>query len=283
MNIDAPAKINLYLHVTGKRPDGYHTLQSLMCCIDWYDRIHFDFDAAEISVSCSHPAVPEDRKNIAWQAAEAFFSALRHNGGVHIAIEKQIPVGAGMGGGSSDAATVLTALNAHYNTPFTLEQLMRIGLPIGADVPFFIFGKPALAAGIGEKLMPCPLVRLYTVLVLYPGIHVSTGVVFKAFDFHLTKHKKINTKHNSFENAGNLGALLENDLEKAAFGMYPEIQKIKETILEAGAQGALMSGSGSAVFGIFNTHEDACAAESRIRQTAIWGEGWLLRLAKMLQ
>jgi 4-diphosphocytidyl-2-C-methyl-D-erythritol kinase len=284
VEMDSPAKINLYLHVTGKRADGYHTLRSMMCCIDWYDRLIFDFGTPKISVTCVAPHVPEDRRNIAWQAAEVFFKALQKTDGVHVTIKKRIPVGAGLGGGSSNAASVLKALNTYYHQPFTMEELMQMGVSLGADVPFFIFGKPAIATGIGEQLNACELYHDYYFLLVYPGIYVSTADVYKAFDFCLTKDKKINTKHNSLKIADASGTFLENDLERAAFSMNPKIQTLKKVMLEAGAKGALMSGSGSTVFGLFDTWEDAVAAGKWIRQ---WGGGnlrggWRLHLSRMV-
>lgn len=289
MEVDAPAKINLGLHVTGKRADGYHTLESLMCCIGWFDRIRLDFNRPGISVSCAHPDVPEDRTNIAYQAAETFSGAIKKNIGVHIAIEKHIPVGAGLGGGSSDAAAVLKALNARWGDPFTMAQLMRMGLSIGADVPFFIFGKPALATGIGEKLAPCRLLQPCHALVIYPGIYISTAAVYKTFDFSLTKHEKINTKQNSIQVADASGMYrrirLYNDLENVAFSMHPRLREIKEAIGEAGAQGVLMSGSGSSVFGLFNSRQEALAASLRLEQwgnTGRHGDGWRQYIAELI-
>ena len=152
MKILSPAKINLFLQITGRRNDGYHDLVTLMCCVGLYDTVSLVFGAKETTVACDHPNVPEDETNLAFGAASLFLKALNKNEGVKIFIQKQIPVAAGLGGGSSNAAAVFLGLNRYYGYPFSTEELMSMGLSIGADVPFFIFQRPAIASGIGEKL-----------------------------------------------------------------------------------------------------------------------------------
>ena len=146
MKLLSPAKINLFLQVTGKRPDGYHELFSLMCCVDLFDTILLQFDFKNIRIESPHPQIPLDETNLAYRAAAVFFKALNVNDGLKIIIDKSIPIAAGLGGGSSNAASVLKGLNRHYGYPFSRNQLMSMGLDLGADVPFFIFGKPALAS-----------------------------------------------------------------------------------------------------------------------------------------
>jgi 4-diphosphocytidyl-2-C-methyl-D-erythritol kinase len=251
IELGSPAKINLFLKVTGKRPDGYHDLVSLMGCISLSDRVVLRTGAAAITVSCSFPGVPEDRSNLAVQAAELFYERHPASDRVAIEIEKQIPVGAGLGGGSSNAAAVLRGLNAHYGQPISVNQLSRMGASIGADVPFFLFGRPALATGIGERLTAFDGLDRWKVVVIYPGFSIPTASVYKKLNLGLTKcenHlKAFSLKQNGFLPAQHLC----NDLETVVIPRYPEIAVVKKKLLENGAIGALMSGSGSSVFGMF--------------------------------
>lgn len=253
----SPAKINLFLAITGKRADGYHELLSLFCPITLYDTLTLRFGEKLISVSCDHPDVPENEDNIAFKAARLFFRQMGKDEGVLISIDKQIPVAAGLGGGSSNAATVLTALNQYYNHPFSQDELAAIGLKIGADVPFFIFGKPALASGIGEKLIAVERIKPYKIIVIFPGFGVSTAEVYKKFNLRLTKCKK--QLKDSYFRSANIDAVncACNDLESVAEVLYPEISGVKEALIAQGAKIALMSGSGSSVFGLFSDMPEA--------------------------
>jgi len=257
----SPAKINLFLKVTGKRPDGYHNLVSFMCCIGLYDRVALRMGVTSVSVACSFPDVPEDSTNIAARAAELFYARYGSTDRVSIEIEKRIPVGAGLGGGSSNAATVLHGLNRHYGQPFSSAELMRMGASVGADVPFFLFGKPALAGGTGDRLTACSRLDRWEVVVIYPGFGISTAGVYKKLNLGLTKCKNqlksFFLKQNGFLPAQHLC----NDLETVVIPRYPEIEAAKRKLLENGAQGALMSGSGSSVFGMFSESEAARAAK----------------------
>jgi 4-diphosphocytidyl-2-C-methyl-D-erythritol kinase len=271
MEIQSPAKINLFLEVTGKRPDGYHNLSTLMCCIGLYDSISLSFGGKKTTVNCSHPNVPEDETNLAFRAARLFFDNANISEGVDIVIDKKIPVGAGLGGGSSNAAAVLKALNIFYDSPLQENVLMETGKSIGADVPFFIYGKPAHATGIGDILTPYPHLAAHPILLIYPSIPVSTAQVYKKMNLRLTKNKKINTKIDFKLNWGRgASKLLYNDLETVAFEICPEIKKAKVALLQSGAMGALMSGSGSAVFGIFENLENAKQALNALSHHRMW-------------
>jgi 4-diphosphocytidyl-2-C-methyl-D-erythritol kinase len=275
LTLVSPAKVNLFLHVTGKRPDGYHTLVSLMCPIGLRDTLHLAITGSRIRVNCGHPYVPEDQSNLAHVAAERFFRRLAsqrntRQRGVTITIDKHIPVAAGLGGGSSNAAAVLIGLNRCFDAPFSAPQLVEMGLAIGADVPFFLYGKPALATGIGERLRPYPQLRPYSVLVIYPGIRISTAEVYKNLDLALTNCKKklkdILLKHRAFDAA--LHSC--NDLESVTLPAFPEVRAAKSALLQQGAEGALMSGSGSAVFGLFTDPDKARDAEAALAGRANW-------------
>ena len=204
-----------------------------------------------------HPGVPEDRTNLAWRAADLFFTQLGTPATVRIAIDKQIPVAAGLGGGSSNAAAVLKALNRRYGTPFSHEALMEMGLALGADVPFFIFGKPAIARGVGEKLSPYEGIDPLTVLLIAFDFSVSTADVYKNLNLGLTKCKKINKSSLLKKQDCDVAHYLCNDLETVTTSMHPEISTAKKSLLDQGASGALMSGSGPTVFGLFSDAEKA--------------------------
>ncbi len=268
MKIQSHAKVNLWLHVTGKREDGYHTLNTLMCRIGLCDTITLERGGEGIRVSCDYPGVPEDAGNLVYRAADLFYSRLKETAGIRIAIEKKIPVGAGLGGGSSNAAAVLCGLNRLAGTPFSASELREMGLCLGADVPFFIEGRAALATGVGEVLTPFTGISPWKVLLVYPGFSVSTARVFKKLKFDLTKAEK-KIKGSSLNNGGSqnpsIGPFdparhLRNDLEPATARMHPGIHEVKRAISRNGAAGSLMSGSGSAVFGLFSDGDRAAEA-----------------------
>ncbi|MCP4690561.1 MAG: 4-(cytidine 5'-diphospho)-2-C-methyl-D-erythritol kinase [Desulfobacterales bacterium] len=269
MKIHTPAKINLFLAVTGKRSDGYHDLRTLMCPIGLYDTISLDVGRHETRVRCAHPSVPEDHTNLAHRAADLFFQSLPpgvapDGVGARISLEKRIPVAGGLGGGSGNAAGVLTALNRYFRAPFSRGELRAMGLRLGADVPFFIFGKPAFAAGVGEKLVHCPGLPPCFVLLITQKFAVSTGRVFKKLNLALTKCEK-KFKEPLLTNGGlDIVRYLCNDLESVTIGERPVVQEAKTALMEQGALGALMSGSGPTVFGLFNDAADARRAQEAL-------------------
>jgi len=283
MEILAPAKINLYLQVIGRRSDGYHELVTLMCCVSLYDKIALTFGKRDITVSCAHPQVPQDQTNLAQVAAGLFFkNHTRHSGsrdhGVEIAITKRIPVAAGLGGGSSDAAAVLLGLNRHYDNPFSKHELRAMGLEIGTDVPFFIDRKPAIATGIGEKLKPYNRLKPLIVLLVYPGFGVSTAGVYEKLNLGLTKSEKT-LRDVHFETAGlSIAEYACNDLETVTLAAHPDLLAIKESLLSLGAQSALMSGSGPTIFGLFSEKTRAQKANDSL----IRNDRWQVFLADLL-
>jgi 4-diphosphocytidyl-2-C-methyl-D-erythritol kinase len=271
MEVCAYAKVNLYLDVTGRRPDGYHELISLVCGIDLADTLRLQLNAGKDRVTCLHPDVPEDASNLALKAARRFFEAAGRDGHVDIVIEKRIPVGAGLGGGSSDAAAVLAALNTRFGRPLSHGTLLSIGRRIGADVPFFINGGPALAEGIGERLTPWPHLPANPLVLIYPGKPVSTAEVYRNLNLGLTGTPKI-SKRNIFrqlrENETDVCQLMYNALEPPAIALFPEIADAKQALMDSGADAALMSGSGSSVFGVFPDWHSAKKAYADIRQAS---------------
>ena len=275
MELQAPAKINLFLKVVGRRRDGYHELETLMCCIGVYDTLRLDMGQDQSGITCSVPQLPCDASNLALKAALNYNTALSSYTdippqNVFIHLTKRIPSGAGLGGGSSDAATVLKALNQHYGHPFDREKLLSMALEIGADVPFFIDGKPALARGVGEVLTPYDALPPWGVVVVYPGFGISTAEVFKNLNFGLTKCEK---PHRYFPfNKGKFDRFRHmcNDLESVAIRQFPVIEKIKKELLNQGAIGAMMTGSGSAVFGLFADLSSAQTAAKALAAPAEW-------------
>jgi 4-diphosphocytidyl-2-C-methyl-D-erythritol kinase len=278
MKILSPAKVNLFLKILGKRIDGYHELITLMCCIGLYDTVSLDVGDTNIAVSCDHPLVPNDESNLAFVAAHLFFKTLKKNEGVKIFIQKQIPVAAGLGGGSSNAAAVLLGLNRYYGYPFSKEDLMAMGLSIGADVPFFIFQRPAIATGIGEKLKAYPGLENLWILLVSPGFSVSTAEVYKKLNLGLTKCKK---KLKSFllnNQRFDPRCHLCNDLEAVTASKYPVINTVKKALLSHGALGALMSGSGPTIFGLFSDSDGASQANHALFRDY----GWKMYLADLI-
>lgn len=265
MRIVSPAKINLFLHITGKRADGYHELFTLMSCVGLSDAIRLDFNTDHVSITCGHDQVPRDITNHAFRAAAVFFEESRIKAGVTITIEKNIPVAAGLGGGSSNAAAVLNGLNRYFDNFFSHDQLHRIATGIGADVPFFLYGKPALATGIGDRLTVYPLLKQLPVIIINPNFSVSTAEIYKSFSFGLTNIKKpINDDFFTEKTEFNAAIHLVNDLEKITAARHPEIYQAKRRLLALGATGALMSGSGPSVFGIFSDAEAARQAYDKL-------------------
>jgi 4-diphosphocytidyl-2-C-methyl-D-erythritol kinase len=270
MKILSPAKINLFLQVIKKRPDGYHDLFSLMCCVSLFDTIHLHFGAPKIEIESSHPHIPLNETNLAHKAAALFFRTLGLTDGVKISIEKSIPVAAGLGGGSSNAAGVLSGLNRHYDFPLSRDQLISLGLALGADVPFMLFQKPAIASGIGEKLEAFTAPLPQNVILVHPGFRVSTAEVFQNLNLRLTKCKK-KIKETLFSRINhNIAHNLCNDLEAVTVSKYPEIESIKKQLIKQGAQGALMSGSGPTVFGLFSDEDKAGQALRAISGNPRW-------------
>ncbi len=275
--IPSPAKINLFLKVVGRRPDGYHEIITLLSRIGLFDTVVLAFDQPSISVDCSHPRVPEDRSNLAYQAASLFFEALSTHDGVAIYIDKVIPVAAGLGGGSSNAAAVLMGLNQHYGLPFEGKELMEIALKVGADVPFFLFRHVAVARGIGENLQAYDEVPPLSVVLVYPRFGVSTAWVYKNLNLRLTNEGKNFKIVKLNQDLSRIKDFLFNDLEQVTIRKFPEIKNIKKALLDLGAQTALMSGSGPSVFGLFEDLDQATKAIQRIGDRGKW-ETFLVEL-----
>ncbi len=269
MRIFAPAKVNLALRVVGKREDGYHLIDSLIVPINLYDEIRIGRrrkSMEELSVTCNDPQVPEGRRNLAYKSAALLLKQSKVRDSFHIHIKKRIPVGAGLGGGSSDAAATMLGLNRFLRLGWNRGSMLSLASSLGADVPFFVNGRAARARGIGEQLKLLPSFPRLWLVVLYPGFPVSTRWAYQNLDLKLTKLNK-NTRLNLYlQDPKELVRMLVNDLEGVTIPRHPRIALLKERLVQEGALGALMSGSGSSVYGIFAAEKGARKAFRRLRK-----------------
>lgn len=270
MKFLSPAKVNLHLEVLSKRPDGYHEIQTLMQRVDLSDEMEIHLGGRGIRLVSEGGGVPEGMDNLACRAARIFCEEFGIRGDLRIRLKKRIPVAAGLGGGSSDAATVLMGLNELLRAGGEEERLMALGAKIGADVPFFIFQKPALARGIGEKLAAVKLPRPLWFLMLIPPFQISAAWAYQAFDRLPGQKKESMRLRDSYGELADLLPVLKNDLESAALTRYPEIALMKKELLACGARGALMSGSGPVTFGLFSTRKEAERTGKAVALPAGW-------------
>lgn len=257
------AKINLTLDVTGINSDGYHNVSMIMQTVGLFDIIIVDKCHHGISVSSNLKYLPANDKNIAYKAAQQFFAYTGIRSGAMIRIQKNIPVSAGLAGGSSNAAAVLAALNVLYNARLSIDELCSIALKLGADVPYCLIGGTCLSEGIGEILTPvAPLPELNIVLVK-PPVNISTAVIYEEIDNAEIKQRPDNNEFIKLLEAGDIkkiGNSLCNVMEAVTVKTCPEISSIKNQLMSYGACGALMSGSGPTVFGLFQDYFTAKTA-----------------------
>lgn len=258
--LKAYAKVNLTLDVIGKRADGYHLVQMIMQQIDLYDEITLSKQPQGITLSSDSAYIPADPQNLAWRAVTLMQERLGLSQGVHIAIRKQIPVAAGLAGGSSDAAAVIHGYGALCGVELTLAEKMDLGLQLGADVPFCVMGGAALAEGIGEVLTPIPGLKDGWLVVCKPNFGVSTREVYTSLKWdQIEDHPDTAQMLQALERGTAVGICpyLGNVLESVTCRKYPEVKALKDKMLQYGAEGALMSGSGPTVFGVFRNAEKA--------------------------
>jgi 4-diphosphocytidyl-2-C-methyl-D-erythritol kinase len=282
VKVIAPAKINLGLSVLGKRDDGYHEIRTLFQAVSLYDELELRPAPSGIELVCEGENVPPDQENIVWKAARLFLSLLDSAQGVHILLRKNIPVAAGLGGGSSDAAAVLKGLSRLFSISLPNQELLEMGKQLGADVPFFLFGNSALGEGIGANLTSTPPLPNSWIVIINPGFPVSTKWVFTHASLLLTKKSDHINMVKLFLVENDLlriGYYLHNDLEAVVVKKYPIINELKNRLLSAGAVGAVMSGSGASVFGIFADRPLADQALNVIKREV---NGWRLFLTEPL-
>lgn len=267
MRVSAHAKINLHLRILGKRPDGFHELETIFQEITLCD--DFIFRASEhsdVRLTCSRADIPVDEGNLVVRAAQALRSATGSQQGCHIDLIKRIPAGAGLGGGSSDAATTLWALNRLWNLNLPPQRLAQLAATLGSDVPFFLTGGIALASGRGERLTTLPPSPPYTGVLVCPPVHLSTRDVYSAGNFPLTKSRKNDTFTDVKKRIHTPERWQDhfcNDLESVVFQQHPHFQRQLEQLSDAGAFYVRMSGSGSSLYGLFETEQLAQSACDR--------------------
>lgn len=266
ITLSMPAKINFSIDVIDRMENGYHNVEMVMQTIDLYDTITVEKAGKGISVSCDHLYVPNDRRNIAWKAADLFFSEGPYKEGARINIKKKIPVSAGLGGGSADAAGVLKALNSLYGNCLGDLQLKEMARRLGADVAFFLSGGTQLAKGIGDELTMLPSLEGMDIVLVKPDFPVSTRWVYENLDLNRVEKRPETSKVISAIESMNIRMLarsMENVLESVTVRKYPEIRDIMDRLIEYGAIGSRMSGSGPTVFGIFSDPASAEAAREK--------------------
>jgi len=289
--IKAPSKVNLYLDVINKRADGYHNIETVFERIDLCDWIKISVISKGIKITCEQGLFTPTFNNTAYKAAKVLCERYNLNCGFRIKLDKRIPIAAGLGGGSSDAAGVLLGINNLLDIKLKKKILLKLAVGIGADVPFFISGyKRAFATGIGENLAALNQKQRMHFLLVVPFIRIPTSSVYNRLDastslsinpersqktisLNLTKKK---TNVNIFRYyirhlaIGNINNVLFNRLEEVVLPSYPALRNIKEALKKAGAEGILVSGSGSAVYGIFSSRKEAVRAENRLRKEGDW-------------
>ncbi|GAB4276604.1 MAG: 4-(cytidine 5'-diphospho)-2-C-methyl-D-erythritol kinase [Deferrisomatales bacterium] len=266
LQLAAPAKLNLHLEVRGKRPDGYHDLRMLMVPVSWWDEITLErlAEPGRVELRCSgEPGVEAGADNLCVRAARYYFEQAGVAGGVRIALRKRIPTGAGLGGGSSDAAAVILGLERLYQEPLGEGARREAAFRVGADVPFFFARCAAWVEGIGERVRPCRLAEPLWFVVVCPGVFLSTARVFSRFTMGLTTSDRVHTIA-QFNFQGVVRGL-RNDLQPAAQALEPRVAEALDAVAAVGAPGRLMTGSGSAVFGLFAGEADARRAALRLR------------------
>ncbi len=267
----APAKINLCLHVLGKRSDGYHELAMLMQRVSLYDRVHIHVDSGdEVLVRCDGLVLPDGVLNIAERAARLLLARSGQKRRIEICIEKNIPSAAGLGGGSSDAATVLLGLNRMLGLGLSREELIFEGLKLGADVPFFVFEHAAWARGVGEQLERAEKLPHFHYVLVNPGVEIATKNIFE--NLRLTSlERPVNLPAFDTTREG-LIAGLHNDLEPPAIEVCSVVSDVKSALCSTRPAGVLMSGSGATVFALYDDHDSALSSRDLMRTRGWWSE-----------
>jgi 4-diphosphocytidyl-2-C-methyl-D-erythritol kinase len=263
-HVTAPAKVNLGLEILHRRPDGYHELETVFYRIALADTIELHDRSNGSSMTCDDPALGVGPDNLCLRAVEALRRVTSIDRGVHVVLHKRIPTGAGLGGGSSDAAAVLKGLNDRWSAGLSLERLKEIGATLGSDVPAFLGGPLAFGSGRGEILEDLPSVFPHWLVCVTPPVSVSTSWAYGHLQWH-TRPDRTSLRERYLRALPDLGALdrmLTNDFEDTVLPAYPQIADVKHRLREAGCEAALMSGSGSSVFGLT---KDRTSAEAVAR------------------
>ncbi len=272
IQVTAPAKINLFLEILGKRQDGYHEIETVMQEVSLCDYISLEDYDKDIEFTCTNPKLTIGEDNLILKAVRLFQKESGINRGIRIHLDKRIPIGAGLGGGSSDAVATLLGLNELWQTGYTEKQLLSLAGKLGSDTPFFVMGNTALCRGRGEVVIPYPLNVSYDYIIIYPKFEVSTVSVYKNFKINLTKNLKDVSVFLQSLMSGNpekLGAYLHNRLEEVVFKLYPGLEEIKRALERLDFCGVLLSGSGSALYGLCREGSDLKVIEQRVKMLNI--------------
>ena len=282
ITIRAHAKINLDLRVLGRRPDGFHELRTVFQAISLHDTITCVPREGPFAIECATAGVPLDRSNLVWRAAEKLWTALRRTGplrDVVVRLDKRIPLQAGLGGGSADAAATLMALARTWRVPLKPVQLTDVAATLGADVPFFLAGGTALGLGRGDEIYPLADLPRHWIVLLIPGFGVSSGDAYRWYDEEREPGRAPAPREAQYVPGPwpSRAAQMINDLETAIAHHHPEIDQMKAALRRAGALAAAMTGSGSTVFGLFQKRSDALRAVERLS-----GSGWQVLLTESL-
>jgi len=267
ISLKAPAKVNLFLEILGKRDDGYHEIETIMQEIDLADSLQFEETQEGVTLECNDKNIPANQDNLVCKAANLILEECGIKKGVLINLEKNIPVGAGLGGGSSDAATTLKALNSLWKVGLNNEELMGFAAKLGSDIPFFINGKTALCRGRGELITPVEVRNRMDYIILFPRVHISTETIYKNLKIDLTKKRKdvsFFLDALKYSEVAGISKLLFNRLEEIIFATYPDLLQVKSTLESFGFCGLSISGSGSAFFGLCNDRHQAEVIKSKI-------------------
>jgi 4-diphosphocytidyl-2-C-methyl-D-erythritol kinase len=263
----APAKINLFLRVVGRRADGYHELDSVFVPISLADRVRVEMRRAPgraIALRCDRAGIPDGERNLAWRAADAFMREFGVNAEILIDLHKEIPAGAGLGGGSSDAGAVLRMMAAMQRVGDP-ARLARVALGLGADVPFFLAPRAAHVGGIGERIRPLERCARLWMAIAVPAVEIPTAEVYRALEPEHWSGPAPAEHLRAITEGRITPAVVQNDLAAAAMALYPQIARLRKALETAGASAAAMSGSGGAVFGLFAGEEQASRAVEKLR------------------
>lgn len=276
MNFEVPsfAKINWTLEILGRRADGYHELRTILQTVEVCDHLQFTLADSALTLSCDHAEVPCDETNLIYRAALLLRELTGCDKGAKIELQKRIPLGAGLGGGSSNAAITLLALTKLWELEISPHDLFRLGSQIGADVPFFFFGGTGIGIGRGDEVYPLADIQAQHLLLVNPGVHVPTREIYGNLPSELTSPAAMNKMPFSLQAAYarmRQGTWhLRNDLERPAFVLYPLLETVKQRLDNLQATAVLMSGSGATVFAVFESDAARAQAEQALSETGWW-------------
>lgn len=281
--VRAPAKVNLVLRVLGRRPDGYHELWSLMQIVGLEDelRLRLRPSVTGIRLHCDDATLPTDDRNLVHRAAKLVLEQAGLAAGVEIHLTKRIPVSAGLGGGSSDAAATIAGLNTLLGLGWSVETMARAGGMLGSDIPFFFFAPCALVRGRGEQVLPLTVTGVRWMLLVYPGFPIETRWAYERLDATRQNVRPVSPAHATLARRASVAwedviPLMENDFEAALAPTHEVLQELKAALVAAGAEAALLSGSGATVFGVFRDEASAVRARGSLSQ-ALGHQAYVVR------